>query len=136
MLVEKNPDEVCKRSEDVLGQSRSLSNENTNEHDNVETSGTVVLQASQSYENVQDLQEKTTSLMERTLTRNSKGKPLFACRLCDKRSAHTHEIRRHIEANHLEEVSLPCKLCGKIFKSTNSLSVHIHREHKGCKYNI
>ena len=39
-------------------------------------------------------------------------------------------IKIHIEANHLEGVSVPCKICGKILRSRSSLSMHILRNHK------
>ena len=134
MLVKRKPDDVSKKTKDIFEQNRP-SDESIIEHDNAVPSGTVALE-SQSFKDLEDLHKKTTSMMEKTLTRNAKGKPLFACKLCGKGSANTTEIRRHIEGNHLEGVSLPCKICGKIFKMSNSLSVHIHREHRGCKNNI
>ena len=48
------------------------------------------------------------------------------CKVCGK-EGQSMAIRDHIEANHLEGVSLPCNVCEKTFRSRISL-----RQHK-CK---
>ena len=46
------------------------------------------------------------------------------CKICGKEGYAT-DIKRHIEAKHVEGVSLPCNLCGKISRSRNTLHCHI-----------
>ena len=51
------------------------------------------------------------------------------CKVCGKEGYIT-DIKKHIEANHLEGVSVPCNLCDKILRSRKALSYHISRNHK------
>ena len=48
------------------------------------------------------------------------------CKICGKEGYAT-DIKRHIEAKHVEGVSLPCNLCDKILRSRNALLCHISR---------
>ena len=48
------------------------------------------------------------------------------CKVCGKEGSWKH-IRDHIEANHIDGISIPCDLCGKSFKSRNNLSAHKSR---------
>ena len=48
------------------------------------------------------------------------------CKVCGKATA----ITNHIEANHLDGVSVPCNLCEKILRSRAALRTHISRYHK------
>ena len=68
--------------------------------------------------NLQDLEEKTNSMMEKTSTISPSGKPLLRsrCKVCGKEGPHANDLRKHIEAKHLEGVSLPCNTCGKTFR--------------------
>ena len=73
---------------------------------------------------LQELDERVKSMMEKSQNRTSNGKNYaFICNLCGKEGYHMN-IRGHIEANHLEGVSLPCKLCGNIFSSRRQLRRH------------
>ena len=45
------------------------------------------------------------------------------CKVCGK-EGHATDIMRHIEANHLEGVSVPCNHCDKLFRSRIALSMH------------
>ena len=51
------------------------------------------------------------------------------CKVCGKEGPAT-DIKRHIESNHLEGVSIPCNLCDKILRSRDALRTHIKRNHK------
>ena len=53
----------------------------------------------------------------------------YVCQVCGK-EGRGHHIRRHIEANHLEGISIPCNICNQTFSTRRSL-----REHK-CKHPI
>ena len=51
------------------------------------------------------------------------------CKVCGK-EGRPKDIRGHIEANHLEGISIPCDYCDKICPSRNSLVMHKSRFHK------
>ena len=80
-----------------------------------------------------ELDEKVKSLMEKGQTMISSGKQAngtpkqqtsSVCKMCGKEGAGI-AIRDHIEANHLEGVSLPCNVCRKVFSSRARLRKHI-----------
>ena len=73
---------------------------------------------------LQQLDEKVKSLMEfsENLIPNGKGRARI-CKVCGK-EGQSMAIRDHIEAHHLEGVSLPCKLCGKEYRSRLMLRKH------------
>ena len=72
-----------------------------------------------SNENVDELEEQINSLLQK-VERYS----VWACSVCGKRSKQKGNIRQHIEAMHIEGVSLPCDQCGKISKSSTGLRLH------------
>ena len=77
-----------------------------------------------------ELGKKVKSMMSRSEKRLYNGKQKAAiCKVCGKEGAATG-IRDHIEANHLEGVSLPCNFCGKTSSSRHALTMHILRKHK------
>ena len=47
----------------------------------------------------------------------------YICQLCGKEGRKC-DIKRHVEANHLEGITIPCSLCEKTFASRNSLRRH------------
>ena len=83
--------------------------------------------------NLQELDETVKAMMETStnLTPSVKGRKEHAqiCKVCGK-EGQAGAIKNHIEANHLEGLSVPCKICGKILRSRSSLSMHILRNHK------
>ena len=76
-----------------------------------------------------ELDEKCDSMIEKTMDR-VQGKAAFECKVCGKQALHKGNMRKHIEANHLEGVLVSCSKCEKTFRSRNSLAVHIHSLHK------
>ena len=52
----------------------------------------------------------------------------FVCKVCGKEGQKTN-IKDHIEANHIEGISIPCSLCEKTFRSRDSLRHHYKRSH-------
>jgi len=86
--------------------------------------------AVQSYEvshvnltDAQELDAKVKSMM--TKSQNIiHGRKADICTVCGKEGMGKN-IMEHIEANHLEGVSLPCNVCGKTFRSRHSLGKHI-----------
>ena len=77
----------------------------------------------------QELDNKTNSMMMKTSNKNARGKLLYKCTLCGKEAPQTN-LMNHIEANHLEGISVPCNLCEKTFRSRNALAKHNQRFHK------
>ena len=56
----------------------------------------------------------------------------FVCHVCGKEAGQKIQIKSHIEANHLEGISIPCNLCEKTFRSRNALRIHKSRYHINC----
>ena len=80
--------------------------------------------------NVQELDEMVRSMMETngSLILDGRGK-MYVCKVCGK-EGQSINIQQHIEAKHLEGVSIPCEHCTKMFRSRNTLSAHIRYNHK------
>ena len=77
-------------------------------------------------EDLKELDEKVKSMIEIGHHRIQSGKEerrAYICKVCGKEGAGI-AIRDHIEANHLEGVSLPCNVCGKTFRSRIGLRKH------------
>ena len=97
-----------------------------NEHDKANQSVALTNQFSGE---LQDLNEKVKAMLEKT--HNGK-KLLFACKVCGKVGEDQRNMKRHIEANHLEGVSIPCNLCEKRASSRHALQQHKAKFHGGC----
>ena len=88
--------------------------------------------ALENHSNMQKLDEQISSMMTKTGSKNFRGSLLYACNICGKEDTHSH-MRGHIEANHLDGISIPCNFCDKIFRSRYSKAVHtqsFHKDHK------
>ena len=77
--------------------------------------------SSQSASYLQSLNEEVKSIMDKgqnmiTFGKRKNGKPMrvtsSVCKVCGKEGL-SKDIRNHIEANHLEGISLPCDYCDK-----------------------
>ena len=66
---------------------------------------------------------------EKIIQEGNQQRHVKVCKVCGKEGQAT-DLKRHIEASHLEEVSVPCNLCDKIFKSRLTLSQHVSKYHK------
>ena len=83
-----------------------------------------------------ELDEQIKSIMdssENFITRkNGKQFRAFICKVCGK-EAEDFDVRRHIEARHLANISHSCDhsrvLCGKISRSRHGLRQHTDKEH-------
>ena len=76
-----------------------------------------------------ELQEKVKSMMEKSQNPyigSKKAHPQKAgvCKVCGKEGM-SSAIKDHIEANHLEGISIPCNLCEKICRYRNALKLHL-----------
>ena len=65
---------------------------------------------------------KSLMVLGQNMTPDGK-KTATVCQVCGKEGYRT-QIRDHIEANHVDGVSIPCSLCEKTFRSRSSLRMH------------
>ena len=73
---------------------------------------------------LEGLNEKVKVMLEKSHNVAANGKKLFICRVCGKEGEYMN-VKRHIEANHLEGVSIPCNLCEKTSRSRHALTMHV-----------
>ena len=84
---------------------------------------------------VKELDVKVKTMMGRgeSMVNNGKRKMTraYLCKVCGKESLLTN-IRDHIEAMHLEGISIPCNICGKAFRTRNGLRGHmlVHKDNQ------
>ena len=74
-----------------------------------------------------DVQIKSMMSVGQTLVKGGKQKN-NACTVCGKEGAYS-QIKGHIEANHVEGVSIPCNMCEKIFRSRAAHKWHNANKH-------
>ena len=73
---------------------------------------------------LQELDQQVKSMMKQSQNKTQDGtRKAYICQVCGK-EGHNSAIRNHIEANHLEGVSLPCSLCERVFRSRHNLMRH------------
>ena len=105
--------------------------------DDTEEASKVIAVSNQFSGDLQALDEKVKSMMERSqnMIRNGKqanGTPrhkrAFICKVCGKEEKITNIIN-HIEANHLEGISIPCDYCDKACSSRAALRKHRSKYH-------
>ena len=81
--------------------------------------------------NEQELDETVKSMMETSENMFPMGQKKTKGRICKvcRKEGHPTDIRRHIEAYHLEGIAISCNFCGKILKSRHTLRHHIKVHH-------
>merc|ERR1712129_635772 len=73
---------------------------------------------------IKDLDDKVKSFMVMSENLDSSGKrKSYKCTVCG-REGYYGNIKVHIEAVHIEGISLPCRFCGKVFKTRDGLCRH------------
>lgn len=97
-------------------------------HNDYDKNAGTVAEESHFSVDVSDIDNQCNSLMLKTSER-AHGKAVYECKVCGKKEIKGN-LRKHIEANHLEAVLVPCPKCEKIFRSKNSKAVHMSRDHK------
>ena len=75
---------------------------------------------------LKDLDEKVNSMMEKI---ENSLPTKYTCKVCGKEGMR-NDLRKHIEANHLEGVCIPCNFCERTFRSRKSLREHKLKHHK------
>ena len=79
---------------------------------------------------MQKLDEQIKPLMTKSSRKTKHGQFFYVCNVCGKEANHKN-MKDHIEANHLEGISIPCNFCEKIFRSRKAKAAHISVYHKG-----
>ena len=98
---------------------------------------TAVVISDHSRTDLQALDEKVKSMMEKSQNiyipngknPNVAKQKAYICKVCGKEGL-SHHLRDHIEANHLEGISIPCEFCEKSFKTRINLNHHRNKVHK------
>ena len=73
---------------------------------------------------LEELSKKVKSMMEKTANATADGRRrLYVCNVCGK-EGQSIDVKKHIEANHLEGISIPCNMCDKSSRSRSALSKH------------
>ena len=101
----------------------------TNHDDQITSSTAVALPKYELSGDMKELDEKIESLMyqgENMIKCTNQMKRAYVCQVCGKEGL-KHVIRDHIEANHLDGISVPCSICEKTSRSRNSLRTHTYR---------
>ena len=77
-----------------------------------------------------ELDEKIEFMMSRTLktTANGRGKQ-YTCKVCGK-EGQSINIKQHIEAMHVEGISIACNICHRLFKTRRVIKNHMQSIHK------
>ena len=76
------------------------------------------------------LDEKIEFMMSRTpkTTTNGRGKQ-YTCKVCGK-EGQSINIKQHIEAMHIEGISIACNICHRLFKTRRVIKNHMQTIHK------
>ena len=90
---------------------------------------TVALTGYFSSGDLQELDQKCYSMMEKTSNKHTNGHVLYRCKVCGKEDMNQN-IKNHIEVHHLEGVSIPCNYCEKTFRSRKAIFSHKQSYHK------
>ena len=79
---------------------------------------------------LQELDQKVRSMMVLGQNKIADGKQRASvCQICGKEGK-TNLIKDHIEANHIDGITIPCNLCEKTYRSRASLRNHKLQQHK------
>jgi hypothetical protein len=92
-------------------------------------SGIVALQNQTCSDEIQLLDEQIRSMMSLGQNLMANGRKVSVCNVCLKEGT-WQNTKNHIEANHIDGISLPCSLCEKSFRSRNSLRMHKSTNHR------
>ena len=80
---------------------------------------------------MKELDEIVKAMMEtseKIIHEGNQQRHAKVCKVCGKEGQAT-DLKRHIEASHLEGVSVPCNLCDKILRTREALRKHKKSDH-------
>ena len=120
-----------KNETSIASQTSTISSQYYSE-DHILLSTAVALPKHEFSGDMNDLDAKIETLIGRGENMMPYGKQTikaYVCQVCGKEGNRTN-IKNHIEANHIEVISIPCSLCETTFRSRNSLNSHKSRLHK------
>ena len=128
-------DEKYKTAKSILPSSRTPKTEKEstyNPNEEIGSSAVAVPKTPGISTNLQELDETVKEMMESSENMIQVGKRQERAKICKVCGieGHGNYIKRHIESNHLEGVSIPCNLCDKMMRSRHALSLHMSRNHK------
>ena len=105
-----------------------FSDENNRKHFG-ESDNTIALPASYNTRgDFQELDEQIKSMMGQSQNTLPNGRKKKVCKVCEKEGDY-RVIKDHIEAKHIEGVSIPCNSCDKMFRCKAFVQTHIQRKH-------
>ena len=134
-LLEAKP-----KSKDLVEKSTTHQPDMTDKRKIQGRSSAVAAIPNASSSDIQALDEKVKSMMERgqkmipggkqaRQSQRPKQETSSICKVCGK-EGRSGDIKKHIEANHIEGVSLTCDFCSNSFQTRSALSKHKIRNHK------
>ena len=80
-------------------------------------------------EKVKSMMTKSQNMIQRKANGKLRQATAVICKVCGMEGRLTN-IRNHIEANHLEAITIPCNLCDTVLTSRNTLAAHKSMKHK------
>ena len=86
----------------------------------------------QVYGDHQELDKTVKSMMQRNKDSVGLYKHAYVCNICGKEGQQT-TIKGHIEAKHLEGITIPCNICEKQFRSRANLRAHKRNNHSASE---
>ena len=131
--VEENPLDVDRKAEKIEELNKfeqSSASDNVNQNRRLDgKKNRVERLTGYNLEDIIKLDLDVKSKMEKSKSKSS----LHICKVCGK-EGQTTSIKNHIEANHMNGVSIPCNYCNKTCRSRNAMwmhnKMHNKREHK------
>ena len=115
-----------------ISRTLQMNNEVTEDSNDLRYDALVLPKTSVSSATLEQLDETVKEMMdssENMIQEGNRQRRAKTCKVCGKEGSFTN-IKNHIEANHLEGVSVPCNHCYKIFRSRMALRHHISRSHR------
>ena len=119
----------CKNEENADYQENANLSESPSQSNTLDNVHAVAL-TNQCSGALQELEDKVNSMIEKISQTDVSRRASFRCTVCGKEGPHANNLKKHIEANHVEGFSIPCNMCGKTFRSKNSWTGHNYREHR------
>ena len=116
-----------------ISRTLQMNNEEIDDSNGLQYNALVLPKTSVLSANLEQLDETVKEMMdssENMLQEGNRQRRAKTCKVCGKEGSYTN-IKTHIEANHLEGVSVPCNHCDKIFRSSRAFSHHISKNHNG-----